>query len=128
MKFWRKPLDADSFQPPHGEVHILIERCKGCRFCVEFCPKHVLEESEIFNSKGYHPPEVIHPDDCVGCRLCELICPEFAIYVKVQNDEAAASAETCEAKDQASTSIQDSAAGNDTAHNADHEPKEEVQA
>ncbi len=78
---WRKPLDADEFNPPKGNVYIIDERCKGCGFCEEFCPRKVLAESERFNSKGYHPPEVVNPDDCVDCELCELICPEFAIFV-----------------------------------------------
>jgi len=81
MKFWRKPLDADDFEPPKGIVHIIDDRCKGCRFCIEFCPMDVLKESEKFNAKGYHPPEVLNPESCVYCQLCELICPEFAIYV-----------------------------------------------
>jgi 2-oxoglutarate ferredoxin oxidoreductase subunit delta len=87
MKLWRKPLDADEFDPPRGRVYIIEERCKGCNFCIEFCPKNVLEESEKFNSKGYHPPEVVNPDDCVDCQLCELICPEFAIYVVDAKEE-----------------------------------------
>jgi 2-oxoglutarate ferredoxin oxidoreductase subunit delta len=81
MKLWRKPLDADEFEPPKGIVHVIDDRCKGCRFCIEFCPMDVLEESERFNAKGYHPPEVVKPEACVYCQLCELICPEFAIYV-----------------------------------------------
>ena len=81
MKLWRKPLDADEFEAPKGKVYIIDERCKGCGFCIEFCPRDVLEESEKYNSKGYHPPEVANPDDCVHCGLCELICPEFAIFV-----------------------------------------------
>jgi 2-oxoglutarate ferredoxin oxidoreductase subunit delta len=81
MKLWRKPLDADDFEPPKGIVHIIDDRCKGCNFCIEFCPMDVLEESEKYNVKGYHPPEVAKPEACVNCQLCELICPEFAIYV-----------------------------------------------
>jgi 2-oxoglutarate ferredoxin oxidoreductase subunit delta len=81
MKLWRKPLDADDFEPPKGIVHVINDRCKGCGFCIEFCPMDVLEESEKFNAKGYHPPEVSKPEACVNCQLCELICPEFAIYV-----------------------------------------------
>ncbi|UCF09239.1 MAG: ferredoxin family protein [Thermoplasmata archaeon] len=81
MKLWRKPLDADDFQAPKGEVQVIPERCKGCGFCIEFCPRNVLAESKEFNSKGYHPPEIADIDSCVYCQLCELICPEFAIYV-----------------------------------------------
>ena len=39
-----------------GNVTINVERCKGCGFCVEFCPTNVLALSSAFNSKGYHPP------------------------------------------------------------------------
>jgi len=81
LKLWRKPLDADDFQAPKGEVQVIPERCKGCGFCIEFCPRDVLAESKEFNSKGYHPPEIADIDSCVYCQLCELICPEFAIYV-----------------------------------------------
>ncbi|RKY84358.1 4Fe-4S ferredoxin, partial [candidate division KSB1 bacterium] len=40
----------------------------------------VLEMSEEFNVKGYHPPFTKNPDNCVNCGLCEMICPEFAIF------------------------------------------------
>ncbi|RKX71616.1 4Fe-4S ferredoxin [candidate division WOR-3 bacterium] len=80
MKFWRKPLDADKVKPIRGEVIIIKDRCKGCGFCIEFCPRKVLEFSDEFNAKGYHPPYVKNPDDCVNCGLCEMICPEFAIF------------------------------------------------
>ena len=80
MKYWRKPLDLDQVTIPHGEVLIIDERCKGCGFCVEYCPKDVLVLSERFNSKGYHPPEVVQTGLCVNCNLCEMICPDFAIF------------------------------------------------
>lgn len=80
MKFWRKPLDLAEIEIPHGVLYILNERCKGCGFCIEFCPQRVLAESDEFNSKGYHPPVVVDSAACVSCGLCELICPEFAIY------------------------------------------------
>lgn len=79
-EYWRKPFDADSMKPPKGTVYIIKDRCKGCGFCVEFCPRQVLALSSEFNLKGYHPPEVVAPERCVNCDLCERICPEFAIY------------------------------------------------
>jgi 2-oxoglutarate ferredoxin oxidoreductase subunit delta len=81
MRFWRRPLDAGQILVEHGQVHIIEERCKGCKFCVEFCPLGVLAVSSGFNSKGYHPPYVVDGEKCVRCGLCELICPEFAVYV-----------------------------------------------
>jgi 2-oxoglutarate ferredoxin oxidoreductase subunit delta len=82
MKFWRLPLDADKHSIPVGELHIIADRCKGCGYCVEFCPNGVLVFSETFNSKGYHPPETLAGKEiyCVNCSLCQVICPEFAIY------------------------------------------------
>ena len=80
MKYWRRPLDLDQVRIPHGDVIIIADRCKGCGFCVEYCPKEVLRMSEGFNRKGYHPPEVVKSGECVNCNLCEMICPDFAIY------------------------------------------------
>jgi len=80
MIFWRTPLDLDKVKVPKGEIHIIKERCKGCGFSVEYCPKDVLEMSDEFNAKGYHPPIAVKPDDCVNCGLCEMICPEFSIF------------------------------------------------
>jgi len=81
MKYWRKPLDEDKVKPAHGWVHVVPDRCKGCKFCVDFCPRHVLEESTDFNQKGYHFPYAARPDECAGCGLCEMLCPDFAISV-----------------------------------------------
>ncbi|MFH1681813.1 MAG: 4Fe-4S dicluster domain-containing protein [Candidatus Eisenbacteria bacterium] len=80
-RYWRKPLDHSEVERTRGEIHILVEQCKGCAYCVEYCPLDVLRMSALFNLKGYHPPEVARADDCVACRLCETICPEFSIFI-----------------------------------------------
>lgn len=79
-KYWRTPLDLDKLKMPRGKLHLIKERCKGCSFCVEYCPRDVLELSQEFNSKGYHFPLATHEDKCVNCKLCEMLCPEFAIF------------------------------------------------
>ena len=81
MKFWEKPFGMDKPSTTVGEVHVIKERCKGCGFCIEYCPNKMLEFSEEYNEKGYHPPVVKNRDLCSGCGLCEIICPDFAIYV-----------------------------------------------
>jgi 2-oxoglutarate ferredoxin oxidoreductase subunit delta len=63
-----------------GAVKIVVERCKACGFCVEFCPTKVLALSSAFNSKGYHPPHVVAAEKCSGCDLCGMYCPDFAIF------------------------------------------------
>jgi len=80
--YWRQPLDRTKIKVPHGIVHIIDERCKGCGFCVEFCPRHLIEMSEQTNSRGYHPPKVLDDQDCINCGLCALLCPDYAIYVE----------------------------------------------
>lgn len=80
VRIWRKPLDADKIKVPKAEIHILKDRCKGCDFCIEFCPKQVLEKSEELNIKGVHPPKVIDESKCVLCSFCTAVCPDFAIF------------------------------------------------
>src|SRR5271165_3185549 len=71
-----------------GSVQIVVERCKACGFCVEFCPTHVLALSSAFNAKGYHPPYMVNPEKCSGCDLCGMYCPDFAIFGFKNTDEA----------------------------------------
>jgi len=84
MKYWRLPLDAEEQAIPVGELCILVDRCKGCGFCIEFCPNGVLVESKEFNRKGYHPPAIREQRECNHCGICEVICPEFAIYSRIR--------------------------------------------
>ncbi len=79
MKFWRVPLDSEEIEITKGVVSIIESRCKGCGYCIEYCPRNVLEFSEKYNVKGYHPPVVVS-DECLNCHYCEFLCPEFAIY------------------------------------------------
>ena len=63
-----------------GQVFINWDFCKGCGFCIEFCPPKVLAFSGDFNDHGYHPPYLAKEEACTGCDLCGLYCPDFAIY------------------------------------------------
>lgn len=83
----KKPFGFDKPGSPRGRIEVIDDRCKGCSFCVEYCPNDVLELSSRFNKKGYHPPEVVKPEMCVNCGFCRMICPEFAIF-SVEVEEA----------------------------------------
>ncbi len=75
--------DRPAVRPPlkkvRGRVTIIRERCKGCSYCVAFCPTSVLEMAPEFNAKGYHYPKMSDGRDCSGCDLCGMYCPDFAI-------------------------------------------------
>jgi 2-oxoglutarate ferredoxin oxidoreductase subunit delta len=62
-------------------IVIIKDRCKGCGYCIEFCPVKALEYSNDINARGVHPPQVKKNNDCTGCGLCERLCPDFAIYL-----------------------------------------------
>lgn len=88
----RKPMDLASAHVPKGQVYVIPERCKGCDYCIRFCPKEVLVESTEMNAKGYHYPVVAEgkEDACVHCQFCDLICPEMAIFtVEITQQETA---------------------------------------
>ena len=66
------------------EVYINERLCKGCEFCVKYCPKQVLEMGKGRNKKGDFIPVTIREDrcdDCIVCANCALMCPEGAIEV-----------------------------------------------
>ncbi len=75
----KPPVKVKKFR---GEVFIEWEMCKGCGFCVEFCPMEVLVLSKDFNAKGYHPPMIQNGDRCTGCNLCGSFCPDFSIFAR----------------------------------------------
>jgi len=81
VRIWRKPLDIEKVKRPKAEIHIIKNQCKGCGFCIQFCPKNVLEESEEITERGVHPPRVVDESECVLCGFCTAVCPDFAIFV-----------------------------------------------
>ncbi len=67
-------------QKGKGTVFVKGELCKGCSYCIDFCPTGALGFSKEFNHKGYHYPILVQPEKCTGCDLCGLYCPDFAIF------------------------------------------------
>lgn len=55
--------------------------CKGCGYCIKFCPKHILEMGKERSQKGHFYPVNIGADKCTTCAICALMCPEAAIEV-----------------------------------------------
>ncbi|MBR5827052.1 MAG: 4Fe-4S binding protein [Clostridia bacterium] len=55
--------------------------CKGCGYCIAFCPKHILEMGKERSVRGFFYPVQIDESACNGCGICALMCPEAAIEV-----------------------------------------------
>jgi 2-oxoglutarate ferredoxin oxidoreductase subunit delta len=81
------PLDSKDVKHPKAEIHLIKDQCKGCGYCIEFCPKKVLEESEEINARGVRPPKVVNEDQCILCQFCTAVCPDFAIFVVEKKNE-----------------------------------------
>ena len=75
------PLDKEKMQQPKPEIHLLKDQCKGCGYCIEYCPKKVLEDSDEINARGVHPPRIVDESKCIMCGFCTAVCPDFAIFV-----------------------------------------------
>ncbi len=74
-------------QTKRFRVQIDADRCKGCKLCVDFCPKDVIEmTTEQLNAKGVPFAECVRPDQCIGCMSCAVICPDAAIELFKRED------------------------------------------
>lgn len=81
-KFAKRPLAAPQMLKLRNvDIVVIEDRCKGCSFCIEFCPKDALEQDTKLNVRGAHVPRVKDSALCVGCGICEEICPDFAIFL-----------------------------------------------
>jgi NAD-dependent dihydropyrimidine dehydrogenase PreA subunit len=61
---WVKKIDID------------LDKCKGCKTCVDACFADVLRWNEPDKK-----PFVAYPEDCVWCLACEAACPAQCIEV-----------------------------------------------
>ncbi|GLI53884.1 NADH-ubiquinone oxidoreductase-F iron-sulfur binding region domain-containing protein [Thermodesulfovibrio yellowstonii] len=55
--------------------HVLVDKCKGCTLCAQFCPT-----GAIAGIKGQ--PYVIDTEKCIRCGSCKEVCKFDAIYVE----------------------------------------------
>jgi len=60
---------------------IHADSCKGCRYCVNSCPKKALGVSESINAKGYLPVTV-DKSKCICCGVCYNVCPDYVFEIK----------------------------------------------
>ncbi|MDR1272797.1 MAG: 4Fe-4S binding protein [Clostridiales Family XIII bacterium] len=63
-----------------AELHLNIEKCKSCGYCVFSCPQGALELSESMNRDGYN---YAFADDakCTKCGICYTVCPDGVFQI-----------------------------------------------
>ena len=64
-----------------ANVYVDIEKCKGCRFCIDVCPQKIIQLSHSTNLKSYQYAVILDMEKCTGCKFCLIICPEIAIEI-----------------------------------------------
>jgi 2-oxoglutarate ferredoxin oxidoreductase subunit delta len=69
------------------KVRIDEKLCKGCYFCIRFCPMGVFVRSDIIGELGYNIALVEFPEKCTGCKACLLYCPDLAVTVEKEDEK-----------------------------------------
>ena len=67
-------------------IVIKPSECKGCRVCVEACPKGCISIGSDINSLGYQYAKFDKSKGCVACGMCFYVCPELGA-ITVYKDE-----------------------------------------
>lgn len=64
------------------KVKIDINRCKGCGYCVDECPRKAISFTGNISEKGYN---TIAIDDelCIACGSCYRVCPDRVFEILV---------------------------------------------
>ena len=63
---------------------IEFEKCKGCYYCVDDCPKDAVSKSGRSNKKGYDYVQ-IDEAECNGCGTCYIVCPDCCVTI-IENE------------------------------------------
>lgn len=56
--------------------------CKGCRICLNVCPRKVFELEDAVDRDGYQRIRIAGEERCSGCMLCAFLCPDIALEVE----------------------------------------------
>ncbi|OWK27375.1 MAG: hypothetical protein US76_04040 [Parcubacteria group bacterium GW2011_GWA2_38_13b] len=65
-----------------GRIAIDAEVCKGCDFCIAFCPKKLIKKGPHPNGCGFCPAVFSDTEEkCNACKICGIVCPDAAIEV-----------------------------------------------
>lgn len=68
-------------------LKINTDLCKGCGYCVKYCPKKILALGTERNKHGHFFPGVTDEGSCIACAMCATICPEGAIELTEEKED-----------------------------------------
>lgn len=68
-------------------LNINTSLCKGCSYCVKYCPKEILELTAERNKHGHFFPRITDAKKCILCGMCAIICPEGAIEIIKEEED-----------------------------------------
>ncbi|RKX75839.1 MAG: hypothetical protein DRP87_13590 [Spirochaetes bacterium] len=71
-----------------SESYITIndDECKGCRLCVDACPKKCIVIGSNINLIGYQYAR-FEQNGCNACGLCYYVCPEPGAVTVYKKDK-----------------------------------------
>ncbi|WP_051617267.1 4Fe-4S binding protein [Desulfonatronovibrio hydrogenovorans] len=61
-------------------VHVHLDRCDGCGFCMDVCPTQALKIIQSRRRPG-KTTAWVDPAKCHGCGVCQATCPKEAIML-----------------------------------------------
>lgn len=65
-----------------NRIEIEKELCKGCGYCIAYCPKKIIHMGKKMNAVGFKYAVSSDPQgECTACKICALMCPDAAISV-----------------------------------------------
>ena len=64
-----------------GKIIIEKDKCKGCEYCIIYCPTKCITLSHAINIRGVHYAEFSQPEKCIACGICARVCPDVCIEV-----------------------------------------------
>jgi len=66
-------------------VKVLGQYCKGCGYCVNFCPKQAISFGTVRNGLGVFFP-VVDQDKCIACGICATVCPDAVLELREEEN------------------------------------------
>ncbi len=75
-------------QKTRNYVAVAVDLCKGCRLCVDTCPKHCLSIGSAINKLGYQHVR-FDSEECTACGMCFYACPEPGAITVYRKEPAA---------------------------------------